>query len=254
MEELTLYYIVLFTFLALGVGVFIALQHMAAPYGRYATRKWGPMLNNRFGWIIQEAPASVMMFFYFFISGRPSTIATVLLLAIWQAHYFHRAFIYPFSLRGSNPVPLTTVLLAFLFNMVNSYVQGRWIFTLAPESRYTAAWLADPRFIIGVLLFFTGWAVNKHSDHVLAALRAPGEKGYRIPHGGLYEYVSCPNYLGEMITWLGWTIATWSVGGIFFLLWTIFNLGPRAFQHHAWYKKTFPDYPAKRKALIPFVI
>ncbi len=253
MEEQRLYFIVLFSFLALGAVVFIILQFMAAPYGRYASKKWGPLLNNRLGWVIQEAPSSVMMFFYFFISGRPATIATVALLLVWQTHYFHRAFIYPFGLRGSNPVPLTTVFMAFLFNIVNSYVQGRWVFTLAPESMYTNAWLTDPRFIAGVLLFLTGWVINKHSDHVLAALRAPGETGYKIPRGGLFEYVSCPNYLGEMITWLGWTVATWSIGGIFFLLWTIFNLGPRAFQHHQWYKKTFPDYPAKRKALIPFV-
>ncbi len=254
MEEHRLYYIVLFSFLALGAVVFIILQFIAAPYGRYANKKWGPLINNKLGWIIQESPASIMMFFYFLYSSRPSTITTIALLVVWQSHYFHRAFIYPFSLKGNNPVPLTTVLLAFLFNMVNSYIQGRWIFTLAPESMYNAAWLTDPRFITGVLLFFAGWVINKHSDHVLANLRAPGEKGYKIPRGGLFEYVSCPNYLGEMITWLGWTIATWSIGGIFFLLWTICNLGPRAFTHHKWYKKTFPDYPAKRKALIPFVV
>lgn len=253
MEEQQIYYIILFSFLVLGAAVFIILQFMAAPYGRYASKKWGPLINSRLGWIIQESPASIMMFVYFF-AGRPATAATVALLIVWQTHYFHRAFIYPFTLRSGNPVPITTVLMALVFNFVNSYVQGRWLFSLAPESMYTASWLADPRFIIGVLIFFTGYAVNKHSDHVLAALRAPGESGYKIPRGGLYEYVSCPNYLGEMITWLGWTIATWSIGGIFFLVWTIFNLGPRAVTHHQWYKKTFPDYPVKRKALIPFVI
>ncbi len=254
MEEHKLYFFILFSFLALGAVVCIILQFMAAPYGRYANKKWGLLINNKLGWIIQEAPASIMMFFYFFSSSRPATCATVALLVIWQSHYFHRAFIYPFSLRGNNPVPLTTILMALLFNFVNSYIQGRWIFSLAPESMYTIAWLADPRFIIGVLLFYTGYAINKHSDHVLATLRAPGESGYKIPRGGLFEYVSCPNYLGEMITWLGWTIATWSIGGIFFLLWTVCNLGPRAFTHHKWYKKKFPDYPAERKALIPFLI
>ena len=254
MTEHTLYYIILFSFLALGAAVFIILQFVAAPYGRYASSKWGPLISNRLGWIIQEAPSSIMMFFYFFYSDRPSTIATIALLLVWQSHYFHRAFIYPFSIRSNNQVPLTTVLMAVMFNLVNSYVQGRWIFSLAPESMYSSAWLTDPRFIIGVMIFYAGYAINKHADHVLANLRAPGETGYKIPHGGLYEYVSCPNYLGEMITWLGWTVATWSAGGIFFLLWTLFNLGPRAMTHHKWYKEKFPDYPAKRKALIPFLI
>ncbi|GIQ98336.1 MAG: hypothetical protein CM15mP4_1730 [Candidatus Neomarinimicrobiota bacterium] len=38
---------------------------------------------------------------------------------------------------------------------------------------------------------------------------------------------------------------------IFFALWTIFNLLPRALKHHAWYKDKFSDYPKDRKAIIP---
>jgi 3-oxo-5-alpha-steroid 4-dehydrogenase 1 len=32
------------------------------------------------------------------------------------------------------------------------------------------------------------------------------------------------------------------------------NLVPRAFATHKWYREKFPDYPANRKALIPYVI
>jgi len=81
--------------------------------------------------------------------------------------------------------------------------------------------------------------------------RKPGE--YGIPRGGVFEFVSCPNYLGEILEWTGWAIATWSLPGLAFALWTAANLIPRAYANHAWYRKTFPDYPGKRKALIPFV-
>src|SRR4030042_1623811 len=253
MAELNIYYIVLFSSMALGGIIFIILLFIAAPYGRYAAKGWGPLINNKLGWIIQEAPASLLMVFYFFFNSRPATAATVLLSIIWQTHYFHRAFIYPFALRGNNRVPLSTVLLAVLFNIINTYVQGRWLFKLAPEGMYTLAWLYDPRFIIGALIFFAGFAINKYSDHVLRNMRKPGESGYSIPSGGLFEYVSCPNYLGEMITWAGWAIATWSPAGIYFLFWTIANLGPRAWSHHNWYKKSFPDYPENRMILIPYI-
>jgi 3-oxo-5-alpha-steroid 4-dehydrogenase 1 len=253
MTELHIYYIVLVSFLALGAITFIVLLFIAAPYGRYATKGWGPLINNKLGWIIQEAPASLLMFFYFFFDSRPANLTAVVLLLIWQSHYFYRAFIYPFTLRGNNQVPLSTVLLAVLFNIVNTYVQGRWLFNLSPEIMYTLHWLTDPRFIIGTLIFITGFIINKHSDYILRTLRAPGESGYKVPRGGLFEYISCPNYFGEMITWTGWAIATWSLGGIFFLVWTIANLGPRARAHHTWYKKTFSDYPKKRKILIPFI-
>ena len=75
--------------------------------------------------------------------------------------------------------------------------------------------------------------------------------GYVIPRGGMFRYVSAPNYLGEMMEWLGFAIATWSLTGLSFFVWTVANLGPRAFANHRWYKNRFPDYPPERRALIP---
>jgi protein-S-isoprenylcysteine O-methyltransferase Ste14 len=89
---------------------------------------------------------------------------------------------------------------------------------------------------------------------MLFALRKPGEGGYTIPRGWLYEYVSCPNYLGEILVWCGWAIATWSLAGLAFALYTAANVGPRALAHHRWYLREFEDYPRQRKALIPFVV
>jgi 3-oxo-5-alpha-steroid 4-dehydrogenase 1 len=253
MSELHLYYTVLFSFLALGVVTFIVLLFISAPYGKHSRPGWGILIDNRIGWVMQEAPASLLMFVYFFAADRPASMTTVLFLVIWETHYFHRAFIYPFTLRGHNRIPLSTVLLAILFNVVNTYVQGRWLFTLSPETLYTVSWLSDPRFVTGVLVFYIGFIINKQSDYILSHLRKPGESGYVIPRGGLFTYVSSPNYLGEIITWAGWTIATWSLGGLFFLAWSIANLVPRARSHHAWYRATFLEYPAERKIIIPFI-
>jgi len=89
---------------------------------------------------------------------------------------------------------------------------------------------------------------------VLALLySALGETGYKIPHGGLFERVSCPNYLGEIIEWSGWALATWCLPGLSFAVWTFANLAPRARAHHRWYRAKFPEYPEERKALIPGV-
>ncbi|MGB2854987.1 MAG: 3-oxo-5-alpha-steroid 4-dehydrogenase, partial [Dehalococcoidia bacterium] len=92
-----------------------------------------------------------------------------------------------------------------------------------------------------------------HSDGILRRLRTPGETGYKIPRGGLFERVSCANYFGEIIEWCGWAIATWSLPGLAFAVWTAANLVPRARAHHKWYPSQFPDYPQQRRALIPFV-
>jgi len=87
-----------------------------------------------------------------------------------------------------------------------------------------------------------------------ANLRKPGETGYRIPQGGLYGLISCPNYFGELVIWTGWTIATWSLAGLSFAVFTAANLVPRALANHRWYKNTFAEYPSERRAVFPFVL
>ena len=143
------------------------------------------------------------------------------------------------------------MLMAFVFNMINGYLNGRYLFTFAPE--YTSYWIKDIRFLGGLGLFLVGFAINLHSDNVLRRLRQEGKKDYEIPYKGLFKYISCANYFGEIIEWLGWAVATWSWPGLAFFLFTVANLFPRAHQHQKWYRKEFPDYPKKRKAIIPFV-
>ncbi len=106
---------------------------------------------------------------------------------------------------------------------------------------------------MGVVLFLAGFAVNQHSDAILRRLRAPGDTGYRIPRGGGFGLVSCPNYSGELVEWLGWAILTWSPAGLVFFLWTAANLVPRARSHHRWYHEHFPDYPLERTSVVPFL-
>jgi protein-S-isoprenylcysteine O-methyltransferase Ste14 len=66
--------------------------------------------------------------------------------------------------------------------------------------------------------------------------------------------VSSPNYLGEIVQWTGWAIATWSLGGLAFALYTAANLAPRALDNHRWYQDHFDDYPPRRRALIPYLV
>jgi steroid 5-alpha reductase family enzyme len=146
-------------------------------------------------------------------------------------------------------MPIVVVISAFIFNIVNGYLNGRYIFTLSDG--YANEWLGDPRFIIGLTLFVTGFVINRRADRTLRNLREPNESDYKIPYGQMYRWISCPNYLGEILIWIGWAISTWSLPGLAFAVWTTANLVPRAYSHHIWYRKHFPDYPTERKALLP---
>jgi steroid 5-alpha-reductase/3-oxo-5-alpha-steroid 4-dehydrogenase 1 len=187
------------------------------------------------------------------LSDRTGSITAIVFLALWEIHYLNRDLVFPFRLApGSRPLPIPVVLLAIVFNLLNGYLNGRYLFSLGPDRG--TGWLWDPRFLAGAAIMAGGFGINQHADAVLRRLRKPPDTGYRIPRGGLYRFISCPNYFGEILEWAGWALATWSLPGLAFLVWTVANLAPRAFSHHRWYKATFPDYPKERKALVPFVV
>lgn len=251
MRELTIFYGLLVGWFVLAVVVFAALFFVAAPYGRHIRRGWGYTIDNKLGWIFMEAPAPIV-FVVCFLLGSRTNVITMVFLGLWEAHYLHRAFIYPFGLRGSaKRLPLFVMSFGFLFNIMNGYLNGRYIFSFSHS--YSHDWLSDPRFILGITLFVIGYIINRQADRVLRDLRQPGESGYKISYHRLYRWVSSPNYLGEIIIWIGWAVATWSLPGLAFAFWTAANLVPRAKAHHAWYRRTFPDYPPERKALVPGV-
>ena len=95
--------------------------------------------------------------------------------------------------------------------------------------------------------------LNVHSDHLLRRLREPGETGYKVPAGGGFRYVSAPNYLGEIVEWIGFALAAQTLAAWAFAAFTFANLAPRAVANHRWYRERFADYPRQRRALIPFL-
>ena len=57
--------------------------------------------------------------------------------------------------------------------------------------------------ILGFTLFIVGFYINNKSDHILIKLRTNNTNEYKIPRGFLFEKITCPNYFGEIIEWLG---------------------------------------------------
>ncbi len=252
MSERTFFDILLASWFVLALFIFITLFFVSAPYGRHTRRGWGPAINNRLGWVIMEAPAPIVFCIFSALGSNRITISMLVFLTLWLLHYTHRAFIYPLSLQNSsNRMPIFIIASAIFFNTVNGYLNGRYLFTFS--AGYSNEWLFDPRFIAGLILFISGFVINRQADNTLRQLRQPSDHGYRISNDGLFRWISCPNYLGEIMIWSGWAIATWSLPGLAFAVWTFANLAPRARAHHLWYRESFPDYPEERKALLPKV-
>lgn len=228
--------------------VFLSLIWVTAPYGRHHKEGWGPNLPNRSAWVLMEFPALLVITLLVLASPVIASPQAWLPLAFWVAHYGYRTFLFPALMRPSDKTfPALLVLFAILFNALNGYNNA----TALIQNGATDAPLLTPHFIIGSLLFAAGFALHVHSDHIIRSLRKPGESSYRIPTGGLFRWVSNPNYLGEIIQWTGWAVLTWSAAGLAFALFTFCNLAPRAISNHRWYKETFESYPSDRRILVP---
>lgn len=252
MSEQSIHAALAYGVIGFAIVVFIALLFVIAPYGRHTRAGWGLMVSNRLGWALMESPSVVVFAAVFALGSHALSPVPLFLAALWLTHYVHRAFVYPFRLKDAKrPMPLAVASMAIVFNSVNSYLNARWLSHLGT---YGTSELLEPRFIVGVLGFFAGMAINLRSDTILLALRKPGEEGYRIPHGGAFRWVSCPNYLGELLEWGSWALLTSSLAGLSFFLFTLANLLPRALANHRWYRRTFLDYPPERRALIPWLL
>ncbi|GAA0155235.1 dehydrogenase [Lithospermum erythrorhizon] len=231
----------------------LSLRFLTAPYGKHHRPGWGPTLPPSAAWCLMESPTLFLPFLLFPFGRNRLNPKSILLISPFLFHYFNRTIIYPSRIFKitSKGFPLSVALMAFGFNLLNGYVQARWL------SHYADLGGDDEwfwwRFGGGLLVFGFGMVVNLKSDNVLLGLRGQGG-GYRVPRGGWFEYVSCPNYFGEILEWLGWGVMTWSYAGFGFFLYTCANLVPRARATHQWYLDKFgEDYPKDRKCVIPFL-
>lgn len=255
------YYIILTSMAVMAVIVFVALFYFKAGYGYLSTSQWGPKISNKAAWVIMEAPAFIFLLYYtlrFAASGIEtgnSRIVLYIMAGLFLLHYFQRSFIFPFLMRGKSKMPIAIMLMGLTFNTLNAYLIGGWLYGQAPAGMYGTHWLWSPQFIIGAVVFFTGMAINLHSDHIIRNLRKPGDTKHYIPRKGLYKYVTSANYFGEFTEWVGYAILTWSPAGLLFAAWTFANLAPRAKSLTAKYEEEFgEEYKSlKKKHIIPFI-
>ncbi|KAM9317233.1 3-oxo-5-alpha-steroid 4-dehydrogenase 2 [Gastrophryne carolinensis] len=236
------------------IGLLFLLKQVTEPaaYGKHVSKtanQTSILISAKCGWFIQELPSFIVPSLVILYNKRCDSVGCKMLLVMFCGHYFHRTFIYSAFTRG-RPTPLYIVISAVVFCSYNGFLQGHCMVFVAT---YPKNWYRDIRFILGITIFFIGMSINIHSDHMLRKLRKSSEVAYKIPQGGIFYYVSGANFLGEIVEWFGYAIATWTLPGFAFALFTLCSIGPRAYHHHKFYQQEFKDYPKDRKALIPFI-
>ncbi len=82
---------------------------------------------------------------------------------------------------------------------------------------------------------------------ILANLRKPGDKGYKIPKGFLFNYVTCANYTCEVWGWLLFTVATQTVAAGLFIAAGTFQMAVWAKGKHKRLRKQFDGQEGREK-------
>ncbi len=243
-----------YLWILIALIVHITMFYIKAPFGRHTSEKWGLTINNKLGWFIMELPSLAIMV-YFLLAGTNSLHSYAwVLFACWIFHYTNRTIIYPLRIKATpKKIPLTIVCSAIFFNLMNAGMNGYYLAELAPIENYSEKIFSTPHFILGAILFIAGLVINWRADHILINLRKPGDIGYKIPKGFLFDFISSPNLFGEIIEWTGFALMAWNLPATTFMIWTYANLVPRAKNHHDWYRTEFPQYPTDRKIVFPFI-
>jgi len=199
----------------------------------------------------------IMIWFMWYRTNEQNWI-TLTLFFLWEMHYFLRCLIFPMLIPSNQVMYWLTFVTSIFFTWFNTTVNAEYLFWIcSPPVDYPVDtyWL-KPNFFVGIFFFFLGLVINWKSDIALLQLRQSRKKDesrYKLPYGGLFEYISCPNYFGEIMEWGGYALASWNIASFSFFLWTCANLIPRGHQHHQDYKAWFKNYPKNRKAIIPYL-
>lgn len=246
---------------ALALLIFISSYFGTAQYGgRFGESRTRWRLSSKAGWILMEMPALIFFPLFFFMGSNAGAAVPLFFLALWTFHYCNRALVTPFLMRASaqtkNSFAPSVVVLGWVILALHAYLNATYISELG--AHYQTAWFGDPRFIIGIIIYICGFVLNMHSDSILRNLRSknpkPDDPRYKIPYGGGFRFVSCPQYLGEIVSFCGIAIMTWNFGAVFVIAISVGNLAPRALLIHQWFNQNFDDYPKERKAILPFVL
>jgi 3-oxo-5-alpha-steroid 4-dehydrogenase 1 len=252
----------LIAILVLALITIIASRLGQGGYGRHLPSRASPRatMPAKAAWLLFECPQLFAFALSYWLLADAHSGASLLLFAVWQAHYCYRGLIYPLRRRDAGQrFPLANVGMGFFFNALNGFANA-YAVSHAPHLQ-NWAWLQQPWFVAGALIAVCGWLTNFQADNILLRLRGGKQDGtaahqsrYRIPYGGAFRWVSSANYFGEIVWWLGWALMSNTAAAWVFWAFTLSNLVPRALDNHRWYLQKFSDYPKGRKAVFPFVL
>jgi 3-oxo-5-alpha-steroid 4-dehydrogenase 1 len=241
--------------LAAAFGVLEASGRFHIPYSKFRSLRgfrWTASVNSRVGWFVAYLVPLLVYVGLHLQAGSPRSPYHWALLAGMVFHFGKRCLESLFLHKYSKPTGATAYLL-IIWAYSTMVLAAGWFQTHAVSAAEGWAPELRPALIAGAGIFLVGQAINFYHHLLLARLRPAGAvgQGYRVPQGGLFRWVACPHYLGEIISWVGYAVMaglppSWGNAAV-----VVVYLGARSRSTLRWYQQNLPDWPADRRALVP---
>ncbi|XVE68541.1 hypothetical protein DITRI_Ditri09bG0076100 [Diplodiscus trichospermus] len=206
------------------------------------------MLPSRAAMVILYAPAflfGVTSFVLFPNEGFRFLLLKSAVTIHFGKRFFESLFIHKYSGKMGLDA-MITILVSYLVSSA-SMIYSQHLTQGFPEPPID---LKHP----GIVLFLVGVIGNFYHHYLLSKLRGNGnDKEYKIPKGGLFEFVICPHYLFEVLGFWGISFIAQTLYAFSFTLGcTLFLMG-RSYATRRWYLSKFEDFPKGVKAMIPLI-
>lgn len=118
----------------------------------------------------------------------------------------------------------------------------------------------SPRIAFWIAVFVYAWRYQFQTNLILASLRKDRSgnvisQKHSVPRGGYFELISSPHMFFEIVMYIAlYAIIARNTSAVYVLVWVISNQTMNSWLTHQWYRENFKDYPATRRALIPYVL
>jgi len=182
--------------------------------------------------------------------ARSSTTVQWIVLFCWILHFLKReletVFLHKFS---NDKMPLKSLIKNCLYYWTAGFAVGYTV----NDSRHFC--LSGYALYICLVGFLVAEGLNFLAHLHLANLRPGTSKAVRLPTGWMWDYVTCPNYSAEILSWIFFCLLARSfiaamftaVGSYQMLLW--------ASKKHARLCAMFPgQFSPSRRLLIPYLL
>ncbi|KVI07405.1 hypothetical protein Ccrd_014237 [Cynara cardunculus var. scolymus] len=208
-------------------------------YSKFATSNsdQGIKVSGRTGFLIFYTPAFLAGLLSFFVFPATGDLRFLLLK-------FAVIFVHKYS--GDVILGSTILISISYFSIAACLIVVHYLSLGLPEPSF------DLKYI-GLIVFTLGIFGNFYHHNLLAKLRKPNEKVYKIPQGGLFNLVICPHYLFEILVFWAFYFISQTPMAFACAFGDSIYLISRSYMTRKWYVNKFEDFPKNVKCVIPYV-